>query len=132
MSSPNNNIRCNTLAPPTPMICAAPQQPQVGVFSFQSNKQARLNSVQQGRCVAHIFAMHVGEELEAWPEHPQRQRRWVSGFSPATLPPRPAACHTAFSPEDELQPCGLITGVVPMPHKTGGSMTRLTRICWWF
>lgn len=54
------------------------EHPKVGVFSFQSNKQARINSAHQGRCVAHIYAMHVGEELEAWPEHPQRQRRWMS------------------------------------------------------
>jgi hypothetical protein len=48
------------------------------VFSFQSNKQARVDTAHQGRCVAHIFVMNVGEELAEWPEHPQRQRRWVS------------------------------------------------------
>jgi hypothetical protein len=47
------------------------------VFNFQSNKQARVNSAHQGRCVAHMFVMRVGEELAAWPEYPQRQRRWV-------------------------------------------------------
>ncbi|GBF92992.1 nudix hydrolase mitochondrial [Raphidocelis subcapitata] len=54
------------------------EHPKVGVFNFQSAKQARLNSTHQGRCAAHIFVLRVGEELEAWPEHSQRQRRWMS------------------------------------------------------
>lgn len=56
------------------------QHPEVGVFAFQSAKQARLDSAHQGRCLAHIFVLNVGEELESWPEHPARERRWVSDW----------------------------------------------------
>ncbi|MEW5311666.1 MAG: hypothetical protein WDW38_003361 [Sanguina aurantia] len=53
------------------------QLPMLGMFHFQSAKQERLHSVQQGRCVAHMYVMTVHEELEVWPESHERQRFWV-------------------------------------------------------
>lgn len=50
----------------------------LGMFHFQSAKQERLHSVHQGRCVAHMYVLAVQEELEVWPESPERQRFWVS------------------------------------------------------
>jgi len=50
----------------------------LGQFTFQSHKQERLHNVHQGRCRAYMFIMHVEEELQAWPEFPDRQRCWVS------------------------------------------------------
>ncbi|KAI8465856.1 MAG: NUDIX hydrolase domain-like protein [Monoraphidium minutum] len=62
------------------------EHPPIGVFAFQSDKHAAAHSAHQGRCVARMFAMAVGEELETWPEHPRRQRRWMS------LPEASACC----------------------------------------
>lgn len=53
------------------------EEPILGTFWFQSMKQERLHNVHQGRCVAHIFVMHVQEELELWPECKDRNRYWV-------------------------------------------------------
>ena len=58
-------------------VRGAIEPPAVGAFAFQSNKQARRGDANQGRCVAHIFVMRVCEELAAWPEGAQRQRRWM-------------------------------------------------------
>jgi diphosphoinositol-polyphosphate diphosphatase len=49
----------------------------LGSFAFQSGKQERLHNVHQGRCTAHMFIMHVAEELSSWPESTERQRAWV-------------------------------------------------------
>lgn len=57
------------------------QEPLVGTFYFASSKQAHSNNVHQGRCLAHMFVMRVAEELETWPEYPQRKRLWVSVWS---------------------------------------------------
>jgi hypothetical protein len=73
------------------------------VFNFQSAKQARLNSTHQGRCVAHIFVLRVGEELEAWPEHPQRQRRWVRAATNGARVVREPADRPSASPP--FSPC---------------------------
>lgn len=54
------------------------QEPLVGTFPFASSKQSNSNNVHQGRCLAHMFVMRVAEELETWPEYPQRKRCWVS------------------------------------------------------
>lgn len=54
------------------------QEPLVGTFRFASSKQSHSNNVHQGRCLAHMFVMRVAEELETWPEYPQRRRCWVS------------------------------------------------------
>ena len=50
----------------------------VGAFPFKSNKAARKHTAEQGRCVAHMFVMHVAEELPTWPEGAERKRIWVS------------------------------------------------------
>ena len=56
------------------------QEPILGTFVFHSNKAARLHNAAQGRCVAHMFAMRVEEELPVWPEQKHRERIWVSLF----------------------------------------------------
>ena len=53
------------------------QVPMVGCFPFASTKAARLRDAPRG-CIAHVFALHVAEELPAWPESGQRRRTWVS------------------------------------------------------
>jgi len=50
----------------------------IGSYTFSSAKAARLHSADQGRCVAHMFAMRVAEELPVWPEAGQRRRVWCS------------------------------------------------------
>ncbi len=50
----------------------------VGAFPFKSNKAARKHTAEQGRCIAHMFVMHVAEELPTWPEGAERKRIWVS------------------------------------------------------
>ncbi|GBF99491.1 hypothetical protein Rsub_12269 [Raphidocelis subcapitata] len=60
-------------------VRGAIELPPVGVFDVRSAKDAaRLDTAHRGRCVAHLFVMRVGEELDAWPELGQRQRRWMS------------------------------------------------------
>lgn len=49
----------------------------VGTYSFRSNKQEHQGNAHQGRCRAHMFVMRVVEELETWPEYPERRRCWV-------------------------------------------------------
>eukprot|EP00879_Flechtneria_rotunda_P005753 GHRR01006054.1.p1 GENE.GHRR01006054.1~~GHRR01006054.1.p1 ORF type:complete len:218 (+),score=61.62 GHRR01006054.1:400-1053(+) len=53
------------------------EEPMLGTFCFQSAKQERIHNVHQGRCRAYMFVMRVAEELEIWPECPDRQRCWV-------------------------------------------------------
>lgn len=53
------------------------QEPLVGTFPFASSKQSHSNNAHQGRCLAHMFVMRVAEELDTWPEWPQRRRCWV-------------------------------------------------------
>jgi len=53
------------------------EEPLVGAFRFASSKQSHSNNAHQGRCLAHMFVMRVAEELETWPEYPQRRRCWV-------------------------------------------------------
>lgn len=53
------------------------QEPMVGAYGFSSKKAARGHA-DCGRCMAHMFVMHVAEELTTWPESTERQRVWVS------------------------------------------------------
>ncbi|KAK9838818.1 hypothetical protein WJX74_003919 [Apatococcus lobatus] len=50
----------------------------VGRWEFYSGKAERVHSAHKGRCIAHMFAMHVEEELSSWPESPARKRIWCS------------------------------------------------------
>ena len=57
----------------------------VGAYLFSSSKAARKQAAandqlpaEPGRCVAHMFVMHVAEELPTWPEGKERKRIWVS------------------------------------------------------
>ena len=50
------------------------QEPAFGTFDFTSGKPG----TQQNQCRAHMFVMHVAEELDVWPEGSERQRIWVS------------------------------------------------------
>lgn len=59
----------------------------VGAYLFKSNKAARKHTAQEGRCVAHMFVMHVAEELPTWPEGAERKRVWVSCLSPFIILP---------------------------------------------
>lgn len=54
------------------------EQLKLGVFPFSSGKEERMRNVHQGRCLAHMFILHVAEELEEWPESADRQRAWCS------------------------------------------------------
>lgn len=53
------------------------QEPMVGAYAFSSKKAARGHA-DRGTCLAHIFVMHVAEELTTWPESTERKRVWVS------------------------------------------------------
>ena len=46
---------------------------QLGTYPFSNRKPV---PGQKG-CIAHLFIMHVQEELETWPECANRARRWV-------------------------------------------------------
>ncbi|KAL3133300.1 hypothetical protein ABBQ38_007179 [Trebouxia sp. C0009 RCD-2024] len=50
----------------------------VGAYLFSSSKAARIQSAEPGRCLAHMFVMHVAEELPTWPEGSERKRVWCS------------------------------------------------------
>jgi len=53
------------------------EEPAIGIFHFQSGKpSAHEASQHQGRCIAHMYVMHVEEELAVWPEGHERQRVW--------------------------------------------------------
>jgi hypothetical protein len=47
------------------------QAAALGPFTFVSGKRTH------GRCAAYMFAMHVEEELDDWPEANARTRQWV-------------------------------------------------------
>ncbi len=53
----------------------------MGRYEFYSGKAERVHSAHKGRCIAHMFAMHVEEELSSWPESPARKRIWVCPFT---------------------------------------------------
>jgi diphosphoinositol-polyphosphate diphosphatase len=55
-----------------------PQEPMLGVFSYSSAKASRLALSSKPRGMAHMFVMHVAEELQKWPEADRRTRLWVS------------------------------------------------------
>mmetsp|Transcript_26445 Transcript_26445/g.57690 ORF Transcript_26445/g.57690 Transcript_26445/m.57690 type:complete len:255 (+) Transcript_26445:345-1109(+) len=54
------------------------EEPMVGIFPFQSLKGPQSSDVtpHQGKCIAHMYVMHVAEELDVWPESKERQRHW--------------------------------------------------------
>jgi diphosphoinositol-polyphosphate diphosphatase len=54
-----------------------PQDEMLGIFPFNSGKPSRGNGAGNGRCAAHMFVMHVEEELSSWPEQSERRRVWV-------------------------------------------------------
>lgn len=58
--------------------CCWLQEPMLGTFPFSSKTSPGIVTRHQGKCIAHIFVMHVAEELEMWPEREERQRFWVS------------------------------------------------------
>lgn len=53
------------------------EEPMVGAYGFSSKKAARGHA-DCGRCMAHMFVMHVAEELTTWPESTERQRVWCT------------------------------------------------------
>ena len=62
----------------TTIIQTPVQGEMVGAYPFKSNKAACKHTAEQGRCLAHMFVMHVIEELPTWPEGAERKRVWVS------------------------------------------------------
>lgn len=53
------------------------ETPMLGTFPFSSGKSSPdIITRHQGRCIAHIFVMHVAEELDMWPERDERKRFW--------------------------------------------------------
>ena len=48
------------------------------MFSYSSAKASRLALSSKPRGMAHMFVMHVAEELPKWPEADRRTRSWVS------------------------------------------------------
>ena len=77
-SSTHNSVQMLELT-----VCVQLQKDMVGAFPFKSNKAARKHTAEQGRCVAHMFVMHVVEELPTWPEGTERKRIWVSAYPQA-------------------------------------------------
>jgi len=58
-------------------VRGALELPMLGEFPFSSGKTFADTSTSLSRgCIAHIFVMHVAEELEVWPESHQRMRYW--------------------------------------------------------
>jgi diphosphoinositol-polyphosphate diphosphatase len=49
------------------------EEPQLGEYPYCNRK---MNPQRKG-CIAHVFVMHVQEELKVWPEAGHRIRRWV-------------------------------------------------------
>lgn len=49
--------------------------PGLGEFRFSSNKPGRDGGPRH--CTAHMYALHVTEVLEDWPEARERQRAWM-------------------------------------------------------
>lgn len=76
----------------------------LGTFQFQSAKHAHLDSVHQGRCIAHMYVMHVAEELDVWPESAERQRHWVSPLIAADV-------SVSLEPVGDLMPALLLIAV---------------------
>ena len=60
----------------SPDCAHAAQEPLLGTFPYFSGKIAAAGMA-RGRCIAHMFAMRVAEELPTWPEGSTRQRVWV-------------------------------------------------------
>lgn len=60
----------------TDMLAARRQEPLLGTFPYFSSKIAGAGKA-RGRCIAHMFAMRVAEELPTWPEGSTRKRVWV-------------------------------------------------------
>jgi hypothetical protein len=50
----------------------------LGQWLFFSAKLADHPGPHQGRCIAHMYALHVQEVLDTWPEGHERTRVWVS------------------------------------------------------
>ncbi|KAK9838131.1 hypothetical protein WJX81_003166 [Elliptochloris bilobata] len=53
------------------------EEPLLGTFPYFSGKIAGAGMA-RGRCIAHMFAMLVAEELPTWPEGSTRERVWCS------------------------------------------------------
>ncbi|KAK9157342.1 hypothetical protein Scep_003916 [Stephania cephalantha] len=49
----------------------------LGYYHFKS-KTHQDEFCPEGRCKAAMFALHVKEELNSWPEQSTRQRRWLT------------------------------------------------------
>ncbi|KAM7252167.1 hypothetical protein ACFE04_024050 [Oxalis oulophora] len=49
----------------------------LGVWEFRSKSTMNLCSL-EGGCRGYMFALEVTEELDAWPEHENRDRKWLS------------------------------------------------------
>ena len=60
----------------TDVVVAGRQEPLLGTFPYFSSKIAGAGKA-RGRCIAHMFAMRVAEELPTWPEGSTRTRVWV-------------------------------------------------------
>ena len=66
----------------------------MGTFPYFSGKIAAAGMA-RGRCIAHMFAMRVAEELPTWPEGSTRQRVWVRM--------RPSCCVAHVCPRFEMR-----------------------------
>jgi diphosphoinositol-polyphosphate diphosphatase len=53
------------------------EEPQLGVYPYCSRKV----DPQRKGCIAHLFVMHVKEELQIWPEAGHRTRQWVRVYT---------------------------------------------------
>jgi hypothetical protein len=67
------------------------QEPALGAFRFMSGKPGGQNnsngstSVSHVGCIAHMYVLHVLEELDVWPEAHERQRLWVGGSAAGAM-----------------------------------------------
>lgn len=91
----------------------------LGPFTFVSGKRTH------GRCAAYMFAMHVEEELDDWPEANARTRQWCS-VEDALLRCRHPWMRDALLMW--LQRQGYDTGVLPQVPNGAGPTVDLTTV----
>lgn len=53
------------------------QEVPLGVWEFRSKSSSSIEDECFGGCKGYMFALEVTEELEAWPERENRERKWV-------------------------------------------------------
>lgn len=78
---------CAWLSISVPYLAPLMQEPALGAFRFMSGKPGGQGSTAASHvgCIAHMYVLHVLEELAVWPEAHERQRLWVSASEMAVM-----------------------------------------------